>query len=635
MVLFLATVESLGPLRDRPVDTCQVRVDTMASANDVDCTSPIVCAEKSTHRKSNDTHKQANDGGGAASPRSDEGPTPAGRNRSGACLEDELDSPRAFVASHAQRGCSSAFCLDDLLASPPLAIASPASPPLAIECHGCDEGGEVDGADEVAEAMQVLRRNNVSLPQIATALMRPPGEDSGIDRAGDGGRARKDARKNGGARGDRPSDEQQYQQSTSQCVLAKARAGIVDSSGVHVASKCPLGRSRAAGVEPRACHIDAFRAMCCGDAFETRPESEVGLEPWEFAFNQTRRVFMAMPSSSRGRHLFALLSGWYTWDRAAMKQHYFVAGHEVCRCIFLLVYPVEKTVERVTAAIKSGSVAYYVRDLEGPQHPRLAQARGASTFEAAAWLLAWAETEGERIPGPEFAGKLYVPRVDVSDLMREVNELRGECGHVTPFKYGVVHKAWTKHPTLAHVRIHRDKRNFQQCSICVNLRALLRGARQKGDEQRGRELQAELRTHRLLQRTERERYYFRRAMACQPNSQSLSLIFDKWSSWTTIVPWFARSPGGAWRDAKDDVLQLHVMLVRIHGKPNCNYFFAANDSIKCGGNFTIETVPLRPPLQPAKPLTPYRLQAHPTLAAVHRSGVHSSRTWRERHCLRR
>ena len=161
------------------------------------------------------------------------------------------------------------------------------------------------------------------------------------------------------------------------------------------------------------------------------------------------------------------------------------------------------------------------------------------------------------------------------------------------------------------------------------------GARQKGDEQRGRELQAELRTHRLLQRTERERYYFRRAMACQPNSQSLSLIFDKWSSWTTIVPWFARSPGGAWRDAKDDVLQLHVMLVRIHGKPNCNYFFAANDSIKCGGNFTIETVPLRPPLQPAKPLTPYRLQAHPTLAAVHRSGVHSSRTWRERHCLRR
>ena len=219
--------------------------------------------------------------------------------------------------------------------------------------------------------------------------------------------------------------------------------------------------------------------------------------------------------------------------------------------------------------------------------------------------------------------------------MREVNELRGECGHVTPFKYGVVHKAWTTHRTLAHVRVHRDKRNFQQCSICVNLRALLRGARQRGDEQRVRELQAELRTHRLLQRTERERYYFRRAMACQPNSQSLSLIFDKWSSWTTIVPWFARSPGGAWRDAKDDVLQLHVMLVRIHGKPNCNYFFAANDSIKCGGNFTIETVPLRPPLQPAKPLTPYRLQAHPTLAAVHRSGVHSSRTWRERHCLRR
>jgi len=205
-------------------------------------------------------------------------------------------------------------------------------------------------------------------------------------------------------------------------------------------------------------------------------------------------------------------------------------------------------------------------------------------------LLAWAENEGERIPGQEFAGRLYVPRIDVTGLQKEINELRAECGITPILKYGVVHKAWTQHKSLAHIRVHRDKRNFQQCSICVNLRALLRAARQRGDERRVCELQAELRTHRLLQRTERERYYFRRAMSCQPNSQSLSLIFDKWSSWTTIVPWFARSPGAPWRDVKDSVLQLHVMLVRIHGKPNSNYFFAANDSIKCGGNFTIETI---------------------------------------------
>jgi hypothetical protein len=243
-----------------------------------------------------------------------------------------------------------------------------------------------------------------------------------------------------------------------------------------------------------------------------------------------------------------------------------------------------------------------------------------------------------------------VPRIDVTGLQKEINELRAECGITTILKYGVVHRAWTQHKSLAHIRVHRDKRNFQQCSICVNLRALLRAARQRGDERRGCELQAELRTHRLLQRTERERYYFRRAMSCQPNSQSLSLIFDKWSSWTTIVPWFARSPGAPWRDVKDSVLQLHVMLVRIHGKPNSNYFFAANDSIKCGGNFAIETVTPPPcttlhTTHPADLLyhtvTPHSrtaLFAAPTLShlcclpPLLRSGVRSHSICRGRHC---
>ena len=70
----------------------------------------------------------------------------------------------------------------------------------------------------------------------------------------------------------------------------------------------------------------------------------------------------------------------------------------------------------------------------------------------------------------------------------------------------------------------------------------------------------------------------------------LPIIFDKWSSWTTIVPYFGRSIGGEWRKLKEDVLHLHVMLVRVHGASNRNYFFSANESIKSGGNFTVETV---------------------------------------------
>ena len=603
LVLVLTAVCAQDPLCGCPVSMEGVAA-AAASVADAHTSkaSTSSCAHRAYQMRTHEGGKTGVSPPRPTHPWSSSGATTAEESRGGACLDGELESPQASVAPRAQCPCSSPLCADELLGSPQLAcsVSDARSAGVSGEpCLGCDE-------DEVGAAMRVLQRNKVTLPEVAIALLRPsgavPGKGGPADGAprgsGDGapagvtasaGSFGGKARAQVGARGDRTADEQQYKNLTSESALAAARVGILADSGrVHVVSKCPL----AMGTFTAACHIAAFRAMGGGNDEKDRLESEADLEPWEVAFNQTRRGFLAMSSSSRGRHLFALLSGWYTWNRKAqaMKQHYFVAGREVCRSVFLLVYPVAKTVERVVHAVKSGSGAFYMRDLEGPGQPMLAPGDGTSTTsEAAAWLLAWAENEGERIPGAEFVGKLYVPRVDITDLMREVNELREECGITTPLKYGVIHKAWTKHPTLAHVRIHRDKRNFQQCSVCVNLRALLRAARQRGDDQRTRELQAELRTHRLLQRTERERYYFRRSTACQPNSQSMSLIFDKWSSWTTIVPWFARSPGGAWREVKDDVLQLHVMLVRIHGKPNSNYFFAANDSIKCGGNFTIET----------------------------------------------
>ena len=69
---------------------------------------------------------------------------------------------------------------------------------------------------------------------------------------------------------------------------------------------------------------------------------------------------------STATHLFALMSGWYARDQEKnmMVQHYFVAGVEVCRCVFLLLYPVPKTVERVAMAIKRGDTTFYKRDLE-------------------------------------------------------------------------------------------------------------------------------------------------------------------------------------------------------------------------------------------------------------------------------
>jgi len=51
------------------------------------------------------------------------------------------------------------------------------------------------------------------------------------------------------------------------------------------------------------------------------------------------------------------------------------------------------------------------------------------------------------------------------------------------------------------------------------------------------------------------------------------MIFDKWNSQTTTVPYFMRSPVDVWKKLKKAVLGMHVLLVMIHGKPNSNHFF--------------------------------------------------------------
>ena len=52
-----------------------------------------------------------------------------------------------------------------------------------------------------------------------------------------------------------------------------------------------------------------------------------------------------------------------------------------------------------------------------------------------------------------------MPRCDLTDIRKEVNELRDECGDCEPLAYSTVWEAWSKHPMLTHVRMHRDKRN--------------------------------------------------------------------------------------------------------------------------------------------------------------------------------
>ena len=75
---------------------------------------------------------------------------------------------------------------------------------------------------------------------------------------------------------------------------------------------------------------------------------------------------MGLPQMDRGRQLLAILHGGFTKDRATgqMRMHYFVNEVEVCRVVFLMCYPVSKTVGRVVASVKEGNATLYLRDLE-------------------------------------------------------------------------------------------------------------------------------------------------------------------------------------------------------------------------------------------------------------------------------
>ena len=175
LVLSLAAVESLSPPCGSPVDM-EDSAEAVASAVCADTTT----GERTDGASSMRTNEYTNSSGVLAHqstrPRSGEGGTPAGGSLGGTNLDYELESPPGLVAPPTPCACSSPFCFDELLASPPFARGD-----LDDLYVGPGREGEPGGEAEVAEAMQVLRRNNVSLPQIATAWLQQRGADHGVD----------------------------------------------------------------------------------------------------------------------------------------------------------------------------------------------------------------------------------------------------------------------------------------------------------------------------------------------------------------------------------------------------------------------------------------------------------------------
>ena len=246
----------------------------------------------------------------------------------------------------------------------------------------------------------------------------------------------------------------------------------------------------------------------------------------------------------------------------------------------------------VLAAIRK-SEPYYA---DGKQEAGVQEGAGKPRDERCAdfigWILDWSEKCGDRMPTASGAGKIVVPYQPFKDVHDEYLTC---CAKSTvqyqPLGLEQARRVWSSAPQLTHIRTARPKLNFQRCTECVRLEGAIRAATRKGRASELRQLHFERQQHLQLQMAERSLYYKRRWQSQQSGSNCLSLILDKWNSSTTVVPFVPRSPGGWFRNLRNDFLHLAVLLITIHASTaNQHNFFVFNKSLKGDSNMNIEGI---------------------------------------------
>jgi hypothetical protein len=264
-----------------------------------------------------------------------------------------------------------------------------------------------------------------------------------------------------------------------------------------------------------------------------------------------------MPQKERGGLVFRQLTNRYDKLRArGSKQHFFVRDVRVCRCVFLLAYPISpSTLGVVVKRVADGHASMYDKE-EG----FMADSTTTITLEAAAWLLVWSEINGETYVGQY--NRLNTSHTDLTVLHKQYCDERWAEG-CDAIAYSTFVKVWTTHPLLDHVHMRKNgKLNFHSCETCEALRMGIKKAVATGTPADVKRAKLALQVHYTQQRMEREIYYYRRYCSRKDGAESLCLIFDKWSCWTTVVPYFARPPCGDWQKWRDQMLKLHVLLVQ-------------------------------------------------------------------------
>ena len=311
------------------------------------------------------------------------------------------------------------------------------------------------------------------------------------------------------------------------------------------------------------------------------------------AFEKHLERFLGYSQEIRSSVVFSLLQDQFYCDsgpdgmpiNSDRKWHYVVSTEHglrsVCQHVFLLVYPIGgTTLLRLKGRIESGCTGAHAKMEEGGT----VRYEGKATMrdDIIGWYISYATCIGDYMPDGQ---EIIVPRRWRSE---EFAELEYSLG-LDASKYGYFCKVLKHAPELKHICRARKLLNFQHCTTCVDLNEKVKTAMQTRDPEKVKNAKAERRAHHMMTRAERLAYYERRELG-RASCDTLSLILDKWDSAKTTVPYFARSPGHWWSSLKHDVLEQHVLGVRVHDQPNRHYFFTINSTISGSANLNVEGI---------------------------------------------
>jgi hypothetical protein len=302
--------------------------------------------------------------------------------------------------------------------------------------------------------------------------------------------------------------------------------------------------------------------------------------------------FMGYSQEIRSSIVFRLLQDQYYCDSGPdgkpmgdPKWHYVVSTDQgsrlVCQHVFLLAYPVgETTLRRLKTRIEHGCTCAHAKFEEGGT----VRYEGKATVrdDIIGWYISYATFIGDYMPD---SADLVVPRRWRAEEFAELEYSFGADAPTYEYFCTVLKHA----PELAHICRARKLLNFQDCTSCVDHNECVKSAMQTRDPEKVKQAKAARHAHHIMQRAERLEYYSRRELG-RASSDVLSLILDKWDSAKTTVPFFARSPGHWWSSLKHDVLEQHVLGVKVHDQPDRHYFFTINSTISGSANLNVEGI---------------------------------------------